>query len=139
MNEEELKVVKNVCKVFKSMHLIPCTTYRYCIANCPNHISIPDLFACLNSKNIYHAWNADYYYNQVHTKNKGKASDCIKCGKCAEVCPRNLIPSMIINNPANSKDLEINKCIACGLCSYVCPSKIEVRDLIKKIKEANHD
>ncbi len=68
-----------------------------------------------------------------------KPSPCIKCGKCAEVCPRNLIPSMIINNPANSKALEINKCIACGLCSYVCPSKIEVRDLIKKIKEDNHD
>ena len=90
LNEEELKAVKNVCKVFKSMHLIPCTACRYCIAGCPKHISIPDLFACLNSKNIYHDWNADYYYNQVHTKNKGKASDCIRCGKCEAACPQHL-------------------------------------------------
>ena len=30
---------------------------------------------------------------------------------------------------------KINKCVNCGLCSYVCPSKIEVRELIKKMKE----
>lgn len=64
---------------------------------------------------------------------------CIKCGKCTEVCPMNLIPSLIIENPDKSKELMINKCINCGLCSYVCPSKIEVRDIIKKIKEDNHE
>ena len=64
---------------------------------------------------------------------------CIKCGKCSEVCPMNLIPSLIIENSAVKKDLMINKCIGCGLCSYVCPSKIEVRDLIKEIKEKSHE
>lgn len=66
-------------------------------------------------------------------------SPCIKCGKCTEVCPRGLIPSMIINTKKPSKELQIDKCVGCGLCSYVCPAKIEVRDLIKKIKEASHD
>ena len=70
---------------------------------------------------------------------KEKATECIKCGKCSEVCPMNLIPSLIIENPRQSKELKINKCINCGLCSYVCPSKIEVRELIKKIKEAKYD
>ena len=51
----------------------------------------------------------------------------------------NLIPSLIIENPRQSKELKINKCINCGLCSYVCPSKIEVRELIKKIKEGKYD
>lgn len=60
---------------------------------------------------------------------------CIKCGKCTEVCPVNLIPSMIIEKPEDSDKLNINKCVSCGLCSYVCPSKIEVRDIITKIKE----
>ncbi len=64
---------------------------------------------------------------------------CIKCGKCSEVCPMNLIPSLIIEPNANIKDLKINKCINCGLCSYVCPSKIEVRDIIKEIKEKSHE
>lgn len=90
LNEREIKAIDNVCKVFKSMNLIPCTACRYCIAGCPKHISIPDLFALMNTKNIYHDWNTDYYYNQVHTKNKGKASDCIKCGKCEAACPQHL-------------------------------------------------
>lgn len=90
LDETEKAAVRNVCNVFHSMKLIPCTACRYCVAGCPKKISIPDLFACLNAKNIYHDWNADYYYNFVHTKNKGKASDCIKCGKCEKACPQHL-------------------------------------------------
>lgn len=90
LDERELQAVENVCKVFRSMNLIPCMACRYCVAGCPKHISIPDLFACMNTKNIYHDWNANYYYSEVHTKNKGKASDCIKCRKCEAACPRHL-------------------------------------------------
>lgn len=90
LNEKELVAVNNTCAAFKSMNLIPCTACRYCVDGCPKKISIPDLFACLNAKSIYHDWNADYYYNEVHTKSKGKASDCIKCGKCEKACPQHL-------------------------------------------------
>ena len=90
LDERELQAVREVCKVFKGMNLIPCTACRYCIEGCPKKISIPDLFACLNTKNIYHDWNADYYYNEVHTKKGGKASECIKCGKCEKACPQHL-------------------------------------------------
>lgn len=61
--------------------------------------------------------------------------ECIKCGKCNEVCPIGLLPSMIINNPHQAKDYKIEKCLNCGLCSYVCPSKIEVREILKNIKK----
>lgn len=90
LSETERQAISNVYAVFKGMNAIPCTACRYCTDGCPKKISIPDLFACMNTKNIYHDWNANYYYNQVHTKNGGKASDCIKCGKCEKACPQHL-------------------------------------------------
>ncbi|MDE7401417.1 MAG: aldo/keto reductase [Clostridia bacterium] len=98
LNEREMQAVKEVCNVFKSMNLIACTACRYCTDGCPKKISIPDLFACMNTKNIYRDWNADYYYSEVHTKNRGKASECIKCGKCEKACPQHLpIRDLLIN------------------------------------------
>lgn len=90
LDERELDAVHKVCAVFQSMHLIPCTSCRYCVDGCPKKISIPDLFSCMNTKKMYNDWNADYYYNEVYTKNGGKASDCIECGKCEKSCPQHL-------------------------------------------------
>lgn len=90
LTKEETDAIAEVCSVFRSMQLIPCTACRYCTDGCPKHISIPDLFACLNAKQIHHNWNANYYYNDVHTKHNGKASDCIGCGKCEAACPQHL-------------------------------------------------
>lgn len=90
LTEEEHRAISKVCDVFHSMHLIPCTACRYCTAGCPKHISIPDLFSCMNTKKLYNDWNADYYYGEIYTKFNGKASDCIKCGKCEKSCPQHL-------------------------------------------------
>lgn len=91
LNKQETAAIEKVCNIFHSMNLIACTSCRYCVAGCPKNISIPDLFAVMNTKQIHHDWNADYYYNVVHTANgKGKASDCIKCGKCEQACPQHL-------------------------------------------------
>ena len=70
----------------------------------------------------------------VMNDSKEKPLSCIKCGKCTEVCPMNLIPSLIIDNPKKAKKLHIDKCVKCGLCSYICPSKIDVRECIMKIR-----
>ena len=90
LNEDELAAVKQVQEIFHSKHLIPCTACRYCIDGCPKHIAIPDLFATMNSKQLHHRWNADFYYNEVHTAPGRRASDCVKCGKCEKVCPQHL-------------------------------------------------
>lgn len=90
LNEKELEAVHQVADIFHQKHMIPCTACRYCVAGCPKHISIPDLFSCMNAKMVFHDWNADYYYNMVHTARNGKASECVKCGKCEKVCPQHL-------------------------------------------------
>lgn len=90
LNEREMRAVDGVCGVYRGMNLIACTACRYCTAGCPKQISIPDLFACLNTKKIHRDWNANYYYKEVHTKSGGKASACVGCGKCEEICPQHL-------------------------------------------------
>ena len=90
LDETELAAIRQVQEIFRSKHLIPCTSCRYCTDGCPRHISIPDLFAIMNTKQLYHDWNADYYYNAVHTAPGRRASDCLECGKCETVCPQHL-------------------------------------------------
>ena len=90
LDETERAAVENVQEIFHRKDLIPCTACRYCTDGCPKHISIPDLFAIMNTKQIHHDWNADCYYEDVHTAPGRKASDCLKCGKCEKVCPQHL-------------------------------------------------
>ena len=90
LNEQEMEAIHQVQEIFKSKNLIPCTACRYCTDGCPQHISIPDLFAIMNTKQIHHDWNVDYYYDDVYTGPGRKASDCLKCGKCEKVCPQHL-------------------------------------------------
>ena len=73
-----------------ALHLIPCTACRYCVDGCPKNIPIPEIFACMNDRKQFKDWNAKYYYEDVHTAGKGKASDCIGCGKCEAACPQHL-------------------------------------------------
>ena len=90
LNATEMDAVGRVRAVLRGYDLIACTACRYCIDGCPMHISIPDLFACANSKKLWNDWSSAHYYHDVHTVNKGKASDCVGCGQCEEICPQHL-------------------------------------------------
>ncbi|MBE6161387.1 MAG: hypothetical protein E7158_04125 [Firmicutes bacterium] len=58
----------------------------------------------------------------IMKKEKIKEEECIRCGKCDEICPMKIKVSSLVNNRKCSKDL----CIHCGLCSYICPSYIKI-------------
>ena len=111
LTEEEFAAVWKVCGIFKAQDLIPCTACKYCMDVCPKKIAIPDLFADMNSKNIHKTWNSSWYYG-IHTQSGGKASDCIKCGKCEKVCPQHLKIPHTFQTAANSSSVS-------GLKSFI--------------------
>ncbi len=59
----------------------------------------------------------------------GPPLPCIRCGRCATVCPANLLPQQLYWY-ARAKDLDrvqdyhLFDCIECGCCAYVCPSHL---------------
>ena len=56
-----------------------------------------------------------------------KERDCIRCGRCVDVCPMSLMPTLI-ERFAKIKDVDSLKhsgvmvCMECGSCAYTCPS-----------------
>ncbi len=92
LTETERAAVDRVREIFSAMSMIKCTACHYCVLDndCPQKIQIPELFSCYNLKTTFHNWNQDYYYNNTLTNGHGKASDCVKCGKCEKICPQHL-------------------------------------------------
>jgi len=57
------------------------------------------------------------------------AQPCIRCGKCTEVCPADLLPQQLYWYARSGdydavQDYDLFDCIECGCCAYVCPSHI---------------
>ena len=65
-------------------------------------------------------------------------TNCLRCGRCTEVCPAFLQPLYI---SANSLKGDFDKaeehraldCIECGSCSFICPAR---RPLVESIRNA---
>ena len=59
----------------------------------------------------------------------GYHDECIRCGKCTEVCPARLLPQQLYWHARarayeRTQEYHLFDCIECGCCSAVCPSQI---------------
>ena len=65
--------------------------------------------------------------------------DCIRCGRCVQVCPMGLAP-LRLNNLIRrgqfdaAKAEHVKDCIECGCCAYACPAKIRLVHQFKYAK-----
>lgn len=66
------------------------------------------------------------------------STGCIRCGRCVQVCPMNLLPCLLGNVIESERfDLaaqnHVMDCIECGSCAYVCPAH---RPLVQHMRRA---
>jgi electron transport complex protein RnfC len=66
-------------------------------------------------------------------------SACIRCGRCIDVCPMGLNPSMISIYSEKgffeeAKEYNLFDCFECGSCAFVCPSKRPMVQFIRLAK-----
>ena len=74
-------------------------------------------------------------------KDESEPVACIKCGRCADVCPMELSPLYFAKyadeeNWQGMKDKNVMDCMECRCCEYICSSKIPLLSKIKAGKAA---
>ncbi len=63
-------------------------------------------------------------------------NECIKCGRCVDVCPMELKPLYFVKLAGTAdwqgcKDYKIMDCMECRCCEYICSSKLPLVTMIK--------
>ena len=68
-----------------------------------------------------------------------ESGSCIRCARCVQVCPVNLVPTFIAQAAEHglfgrAEKLHAADCIECGCCAYICPARIPLTQWIRVAK-----
>lgn len=94
LSDDEKKAVGQVREILINSNTVPCTSCRYCVEGCPEHIDIPALFELYNEEirptsRAAYGRESENKYARL-TEGHGKASDCISCRNCVNACPQHI-------------------------------------------------
>lgn len=89
LSEDEITTIKEVTDELHKIVTIPCTGCKYCVKGCPKHINIPAIFEIYNKFKAFQGGRLFSTYRGI-TAAGNKCKDCLKCGKCENICPQHI-------------------------------------------------
>ena len=95
LDKNEIGLIDEVKKVFKSKIQVNCTACGYCMP-CPHGVDIPKNFSIYNN---YFLFGENEAYSKI--KDEEKASACVKCKICESHCPQTINISHELENVMN--------------------------------------
>ena len=90
LTAEEQELLGQAAESFRKLATVPCTACRYCEKGCPKMIHLPDIIQCLNHAKVYGDVGDMKERYAALAADGGKASECIACGQCEDVCPQHI-------------------------------------------------